>query len=139
MYVKIFDEEAFNLFWMVMKEVLETIGRGKAISRGYGKLHQVKVVELNEEEQSVFAYLNTLKQQGILVVLNNFKPSEQEIKMIDLEHSFLSFTNKNTKSLGKHIFKGNMTFIAPGSVLQKKANTPDFVGSYYQVNQSFNF
>lgn len=140
-YVKIIDEKQFVKFYQKMQDVLLTIGRGKWVSRGYGKVGTCELLELSEQERDAFLFINDLRErQGIYLILNNYKPQDGEIDCFDLDRSYFHLVNKNTKSRGEMIFKWNMKFIAPGGVLVKKIwDSTEIKGSYYESNLSFNF
>lgn len=136
-YVKIFDESDFEKFFELMQKTLLSIGWGKWVSRWYGKISLCELVDLSQEEKEAFDYIEQLKKNNQIIVLNNYKPSDTEIDNMDLNKSYLQFINKNTKTSDKNTFKWNMKFIAPGSVVY--VNDWEIVGSYYQVWTSFNF
>ncbi|MCR5411450.1 MAG: hypothetical protein K6E76_00230 [Patescibacteria group bacterium] len=101
-----------------MQNILLTIGWGKGVSRGFGKIAQCECVDLSDEEKKFFEYREKIRaQKNTYFVMNNYKPKEKELEMIDFEKSYLQYLNKNTKTMGKNVFKGNMKFIAPGSVI----------------------
>lgn len=139
-FVKIEDEEDFQKFFKEMQNILLTIGWGKGVSRGFGKISQCECVDLSDEEKKFFEYREKIRaQKNTYFVMNNYKPKEKELEMIDFEKSYLQYLNKNTKTMGENVFKGNMKFIAPGSVIVFKESIEGVLWSYYQVEHSFNF
>lgn len=136
-YVKIYDEKDFSKFFELMQKTLLALWRWKWVSRWYGKVSTCELKDLTDQESEAFKYLEQLKSKNQIVVLNNYKPDNTEIENINLEKSYLQFINKNTKTKERNVFKWNMKFIAPGSVLYVK--DWELKGSYYQVWTSFNF
>ena len=88
-----------------------------------------------------FEFIEEIKiKKGLYLVLNNYKPQDWEIDKINLEESCVHLVNKNGKSSSDIVFKWNMKFIGPWSVLVANDWTWEGVmGSYYQSGLSFNF
>ncbi|UFX83257.1 hypothetical protein [Candidatus Absconditicoccus praedator] len=136
-FVKVYDDEAFAKFYKSMEKTFLALGWGKYKSKGYGKIEYINCLDLSTQEQEVFDYFEKLqKEKNIYFVLNNFKLTKEDIEKIDFEQSNLNIQSKNTKSLRQNPFKGNMSFVYPGSVIVSKDGLK---GGYYQVNNSFNF
>ena len=65
------------------------------------------------------------KKQGIFLVLNNYKPTNKELEMIDFNSSYIDINWKNTKTIqefNENFFKGNMNFIKAGSVINMRSD-----------------
>lgn len=116
-YVKIFDEAKYNKFFECLKNTFETIWFGAWKSRWYGKIKYVKEEKLNKKEEELFKYIEQLKKEWKYIVLNNFKPSKDDIENIDTWKSFINLNHKNTKALDNMPFKWKMSFISAWSVV----------------------
>ena len=117
-YVKILDEDKWNKFYASMKTIFTTIWWGKWKSRWYGKIDKIEVETLTTEEKEVFDYIEEMKNNGRYYILNNYKPSNEELKVINLEESFIEYNHKNGKTLQNMPFKWQFSFIKAGSVVQ---------------------
>jgi len=140
-FVKILDEEKFKKFFNFMKEVFEIIWYGAWKSRWFWKFKNIKLEDLNKDEKELFDYFKELKKQWKIYILNNFKPKNEEIELIDTEKSFIEINFKNAKTIqewNKQYFKGNLNFIKAGSVLVLKEKK-DLIGDYYVSWNSYNF
>jgi hypothetical protein len=139
-YIKVYNEDDFNLFFDCFKTTFESIWFWKWKSRWYWKFKLLKSFDLDEKELEVFNYFEKLdKEKNLKVVLNNYKPTNNEIKNFDLNKSFYKLNNKHTKSLSefnKNIFKWKMSFISHWSVISTKEK---LVWDYYNSNNSYNF
>jgi len=138
-YVKIFDKEKFKSFYSFLKEVFETIWYWAGKSRWFWKIEKVELKDLNEKEKKTFEYLEELRKNWIYLVLNNYKPTEEELKNIDLSRSFIDINWKNTKTLwelNEKFFKWRMNFIKEGSVI---ISGEKLKGDFYESNGSYNF
>ena len=138
-YVKIFDEKDFNIFFDCLKNTFEKIGFWKGKSRWYGHFKNVENFDLDENEKEVFEYLDELKKQNLYLVLNNYKPKTEEIENFDLEKSFYQINTKHTKSLNEfneNIFKWQMNFINNWSVIKSQKN---LIWDNYKSWNSYNF
>lgn len=140
-YVKIWNHELFMRFFEKMRSVLLSVGWWKAVSRGFWKLSCCELLDLSEQESLAFEFIEEMKiKKGLYLVLNNYKPQDWEIDKINLEESCVHLVNKNGKSSSDIVFKWNMKFIGPWSVLVANDWTWEGVmGSYYQSGLSFNF
>ncbi len=140
-YVKIFDKEKIDNFFDFMKNIFENIGFGAGKSRGFWKFEKIDLQDLSESEKDSFDYLQELEKQGKKLVLNNYKPTDEELNMIDFKNSFIDINWKNTKTtqeLNKDFFKWSMNFINVGSVLSIKSNE-EIKWGYYKSGISYNF
>ena len=138
-YVKIFDEKDFNLFFDYFKNTFEKIGFWKGKSRWYGHFRSVESRELDLNEKEVFEYIEELKKQDLYLVLNNYKPIDEEIESFDLKNSFYQINTKHTKSLSEfneNIFKWQMNFINAWSVITSKKV---LIWDNYSSDKSYNF
>lgn len=146
-YVKVFDEQKFQLFWEAMQNTLMTIGRWAKKSIGYGKIKTIECQWVNEQEQAVFDLIQQHKEKGQYYVLNNYKPTPEELSHIDLKTSNILYSHKHPKTFPTDVseqtpFKGKYSFIAPWSVVQFKNNhlsTEKVLGESYRHWESFNF
>jgi len=139
-YVKVFDENDFWLFFEKLKNTFENIWFWKAKSRWYWHFKNVELKDLEKNEKEVFDYFDFLeKEKNLKIILNNFKPSKKDLENIDLSNSFYQILSKNTKSLeefNKNIFKWQMNFIKEGSVLKCKNK---LIWDFYKSDNSYNF
>ena len=93
------------------------------------------------------------KKNRNYLVLNNYKPTDKELKMIDFDNSYIDINWKNTKTIqefNRNFFKGNMNFIKAGSIISIKKPTNnsswdnkglkgDSYKSWYSVNFGYLF
>lgn len=139
-YIKVYDENDFKIFFDSMKNTFETIWFWKAKSRWYGSFKEVNISDLSLKEKEVFDYFEELKQKyNLYFVLNNFKPNDDEINNFDLSKSYYQINNKHTKSLyefNKEIFKWQMNFIEAWSVIYSENNLK---WDFYKNWNSYNF
>lgn len=139
-YVKIYNNDAFERFFHFFQHSLLNLWYGKAKSRGYGKVAKCECLNLTENEQAFFDFHTKLKEKWIYYVLNNYKIDKSEFSLFDFWKSNYTLYSKHTKSLQWTIFKWEQKFIQAGSILyayhpiEKKV-----LGDYYQHEQSFNF
>ena len=147
-YVKIFDEEKFNKFFNFMKNLFETIGFWAGKSRWFWKFEKIKLSGLTEQEKEILNFVEEWKKQGNYLVLNNYKPTDEELEMIDFDNSYIDINWKNTKTIqefNKNFFKGNMNFIKAGSVINMRSDEKvgwgqmSLKGSYYESWKGVNF
>lgn len=140
-YVKIYDQKAFQRFFASMQTVLMQYGFWAGKSRGYGKLSACTLQESTPSEKAVFDEIDQLRKQGLVYLINNFKPSSLEIQQIDWSKSYYQLHTKQAKKADGEIFKGALNFLAAGSVLSWKiSDDPNTrYGDFYQTNQAFNF
>ncbi len=139
-YVKVYDESDFNLFFKCLKNTFNSIWFWKAKSRWYWQFSNIELEDLDNNEKDCFTYFENLeKEKNLKIVLNNYKPSVSEIEDIDLSKSFYKLNNKHTKSLSefnKTIFKWKMSFFAPWSVI---STNQKLKGDFYKSWNSCNF
>lgn len=138
-YVKIFEEDNFKIFFDCLKNTFEKVWFWKGKSRWYGHFLNVELQELNQNEKEVFDYIEKLKSNNLYFVLNNFKPKTEEIETIDIEKSFYLINSKHTKSLTEfntNIFKWQMNFFQVGSIIYSEKK---LIWDKYQSDNSFNF
>ena len=138
-YVKVYDEEKYNRFFESLKNTFETIWWWKWKSRWYGKIAYVKNETLDTKEIDFFDYLQELKKENKYIVLNNYKPSENDLQNIDIEKSFINLNHKHTKSLDNMPFKWKMSFISAWSVLTWENLKWDFYKAQLEDKESINF
>lgn len=132
-YVKIFDEAKYNRFFECLKNTFETIWFGAWKSRWYGKIKYVEEEKLNKDEEELFKYIEELKKEWKYIVLNNFKPSKNDIENIDTWKSFINLNHKNTKALDNMSFKWKMSFISAWSVVIIKNKDKKLEWDYYEA------
>lgn len=139
-YVKIYNDDLFSCFFDSMQKVLMGLGFWAGKSRGYGKLLKCELLDLHVNEKACFDEIEKLRKKGLIYVLNNYKPADQECKMIDYENSSYVIHTKQAKG-GKSVFKGALHFFGEGSCLQFTAPVQEKIvlGGYYEVHQAFNF
>ena len=139
-YVKVFDKDKFKKFYSFMKNILENIWYWAWKSRGFGKVEKVSLNELTKIEKEAFDYIENLKKSEWLhIVLNNYKPTEEELENINIEESFIDINWKNTKTIyeiNKKFFKWKMPFIKEWSVIKANCNLK---GDFYKFKHSVNF
>lgn len=141
-YVKIYDENSFNTFFSFMKEILLTFGFGAWKSRWFWKIKKVELKEITNEEKETFDFLESMKKQWKYLILNNFKPSEEDLENIDFEKSNIEINFKHTKTLqelNENFFKWAMNFIKPVSYVVLKNKDSKLKGDFYQSWNSYNF
>jgi len=138
-YVKIFNEADFDLFFDCFKNTFEKIWFWKGKSRWYWHFEKIENSNLNEKEKEVFEYLQELKNKNIYLILNNYKPTDEEIWSFDLDKSFYQINTKHTKSLSEfneNIFKWQMNYISAWSVINSKK---ELIWESYISWNSYNF
>ena len=140
-YVKIYDKNIFELFFSQMQKILLQYGFGAWKARWYGKIKSCTLTELTTEEEEVFDYIHYLRTQGKFYLLNNYKPTQEELLQINEKTSIYQIHTKQAKMLGHQVFKWPLNFFAPWSVLQMKklSDINKIYGDYYQSHQAFNF
>ncbi len=116
-YIRPYDTKLTDIFVDAMIDILSKIWRWKAKSRWYGHLKSVEKKETDEHERFVFNLMKELNTEGIYPIINHYFPSEEDKKHIDREKSKTNLITKNAKRWGEYVFKGNITYIAPGSVI----------------------
>ncbi len=139
-YVKIYDERKFQLFFDCLKNNFETIWFWKWKSKWYWHFKNVELLGLDEEEKEVFDYFEELKKEKWYnIILNNFKPSNNDLENINIDKSYYVLNTKHTKSLSefnKNIFKWQMNFFSPWSLL---ISDKIIIWDYYKSGNSYNF
>ena len=148
-FVKVFDKEKFDNFFKFMKNLFETIGFGAWKSRWFGKFEEIKLLDLLNNEKETFDYLESLEKNWLKLVLNNYKPTDEELENANWWESFLDINWKNAKTIqefNEKFFKWRMNFIKAGSVLRVKSDEEigwsqmkKLKGWYYESNGSYNF
>jgi hypothetical protein len=128
-FVSIFHdwEKDFDLFFASMKKTFLNLGRGKYKSKGYGNIKDINIWDLNKNEKEVFDLIDEQQTNWQYYILNNYKPSQQDLDHLDEKKSYYSIHHKNATSWDNsdNPFKGTMHFFAPWSVLQfKNGYTP---------------
>lgn len=148
-FVKVFDKEKFDDFYKFMKNLFETIGFGAWKSRWFGKFKEIKLLNLSTTEKETFDYLKNLEKDWLKLVLNNYKPTDEELEKVNWWESFFDINWKNAKTIqefNEKFFKWRMNFIKAGSVLRVKSDEEiwwsqmkKLKGWYYESNGSYNF
>jgi hypothetical protein len=139
-YVKIFDEISFNSFFECLKNTFESIWFWKAKGRWYGHFENIKLENLVDEEIKVFEYFEKLRRERWLYfILNNYKPTDEEIDNMDLNKSYYKINLKHTKTLSeleKNVFKWQMNFFSEWSVI---FSAEKLIWNFYKFENSYNF
>lgn len=136
LYIKIYDENMRQKFYNSMQIIFNTVGFGKYKSIWYWKIKTILLEDLNDKEKELFDYIENMKKEWIYYILNNYLPTQEEIKTFDLNKSNLDIQNKNTKTTQKNIFKWNMNFVYPWSLIYTNEKLK---WTYYKIENSFNF
>jgi hypothetical protein len=121
-YITSYDHTLTNLFIDSLINVFSTLGRWKAKSRWYGHLKKITHQSLSHDEQSVFEIFAKQHTQGIFPIINHYFPSTEDKKHIDRDRSRINLITKNAKRWWNNVFKGNITYIWPWSVIITKDN-----------------
>lgn len=139
-YAKIENELDFNLFFNCFKNTFEKIWFWKWKSRWYWHFKSIETKDLEENEKEVLEYIKELKKQNLYFVLNNFKPSFEEINSLNLDKSFYEINMKHTKSLSEFnnnlIFKWQMNFFKEWSIIYSEK---ELKWDYYKSWNSYSF
>lgn len=139
-YIKIYDNDDFDLFFNCFKNTFESIWFWKGKSIWYWQFSKIEIKDLDNKEIEVFHYFDKLeKDKKLKIVLNNYKPKNEEINNFNLKESYYKLNNKHTKSLSefnKVIFKWKMSFIDSWSVISCNSK---LVWWYYKSGKSYNF
>ena len=147
-YVKIFDEEKFNKFFDFIKNLFETIGFWAGKSRWFWKFEKIKLSDLTDQEKEILNFVEENKKQGNYLVLNNYKPTNEELEIMDFDSSYIDINWKNTKTIqefNENFFKWNMNFIKEWSFIRVKSeenlkkSEEKIIWSYYESWGSYNF
>lgn len=135
-YVNIINESDFNNFYKVLKDILLSVWRWKNKSRWFWKISHVDLLDLDEHENNFFTYIKEIyTKEWYTVVLNQYKPLEDEINNFDINSSYIDISFKISKSIFYPIFKWKYYYIKPWSII-KWTNLKWW---YYENNWLYNF
>ncbi len=139
-YVKVYDEQQYNIFFDCLKETFETVWWWKWKSKWYGKIEYIQNQDLTEKEKEFFEYVEELKNKNKYIILNNFKPSKEDLENIQNDKSFINLNHKHTKSLDNMPFKWKMSFIEAWSFLYSDNILKwDYYKAILKEKESINF